>query len=187
MRRILLATSIALVFVFFAVLIIGNITEAQRPDSSDRRRQRPRGERARPTGLGNFMGGISNSFWQVAIMMDTTDEQLVKIRTGYKEILKEAMAKRKELQEKANELRGSENREQRRELFQQSRELFLGINKNLKVKLKVTLTEKQFAEYEKWEKARQESARRRSQDRGERPRRRDTQPTKPEQEKEGGK
>lgn len=176
MRRIFLATSIALALVFFAVLIINNITEAQRPERPDRperdaQRQRP--QRARATGLTNLLGGIRDSFWQVAIMMDTNDEQLVQIRAAYKEMLKDVMTKgealreqQRALQGKARELEEGELREQRRELSQQTRELISGINTTLKDKLKVTLTEEQFAKYEEWYKNRQERARRTSGNRG---------------------
>ncbi len=192
MRRILLTTSIALVFVFFAVLIISNITEAQRAQRTERpgQRQAPRG--ARPgMRLSDPMEGIRESFWRVAIMMDTNDEQLVKIRTAYKEISKDITTKRKELQAKAKELQGkakelqeSELREQGRELFQQSRDVLQGINNNLKEKLKVTLTEEQFTKYEDWDKERQKRARRgnSSQGRRGRPRQRDAQPTPPKPE-----
>ena len=196
MRRILLTTSIALALVFLAVLIINNITEAQRPERPDRpdrraQRQRPRGERPRSTGLATLMGGIRESFFQVAIMMDTNDEQLVEIRAAYKEILKDVKAKRevfqekeKELREKMRDLQGDERRQQMREFSQQARKFISGINSNLKDKLKVTLTGEQFEAYEKWDKKRQERPRRQSQGRRERPRQRETNRPEPKPEKE---
>jgi len=183
MKRIFLATSIAFVLVFFAVLIINNITEAQRTERPDRpergaQRERPRGQFTAQRALENLFGGIRTSFWQVAMVMDTNDEQLVKIRADYKEVLKDVVAKgnelrkkERELRQKARDLQPEERRQQMSQFSQQTRELISGVNSNLKDKLKTTLTEGQFAKYEGWEKKRQERARRSLQNRRERPRR----------------
>ncbi|MFQ6040039.1 MAG: hypothetical protein ACE5PV_04215 [Candidatus Poribacteria bacterium] len=145
MKRLFLGISIILVLAFAAVLVMQNFTEAQQPPT-------PPGERSQGMmrmqrgDLRAMMGQVLNlpaSWWQVAMEIGISDEQLVKARTIYQEAKKEEQDLRKER---------PQSREEREALFAKFKE----VNTELGEKLKEILTEEQFAQYEKWESARQE-------------------------------
>ncbi|HIE26425.1 TPA: hypothetical protein EYP66_03990 [Candidatus Poribacteria bacterium] len=145
MKRLFLGISIILVPAFVTVLIMQNFTEAQQPPTppGERGQGMTRMQRA---DLRAMMGQVLNlpaSWWQVAMEIGISDEQLVKARPIYQAAKKKEQDLRKER---------PRSREEREALFGRLQE----VNTELGENLKELLTDEQFAQYEKWEKNRQE-------------------------------
>lgn len=167
MKRVFVGISIFLALAFVTVLVIQNFTQAQAPDAPRERAQRVR----TPTGnLAAMIGQALNlpaSWWQISVQIGINDEQLVKARKIYKEAWKKEQDLRKE-------------RPQNREERQARAEKVRAINAEVGEKLKEILTEEQFAQYEEWEKKRQERLRQSMNRRQQRPRQRRPRQAQPE-------
>jgi hypothetical protein len=145
MKRLFFGMSIVLVLAFVTVLVMQNFTVAQQPPS-------PPGERGQGmmrmqgADLRAMMGQVLSlpaSWWQVAMEIGISDEQLVEVRPIYQE------AKKKEQDLREERPQSREEREARFDKLQE-------VNTELGEKLKEILTEEQFAQYTEWEKKRQE-------------------------------
>lgn len=144
MKRVFAATGIILALAFVTVLIIQNFTEAQPP--APPRAERGTGMRMPAGGFGAMIGQVLSlpaSWWHVSMEIGISDEQLLKARPIYREAWKKQQDLRKER---------PQNREEMQARLASAKEL----NTELGEKLKEILTEKQFSQYEEWEKKRQE-------------------------------
>jgi len=167
MKRVFVGISIFLALAFVTVLVMQNFTQAQAPEAPSERAQRVR----TPTGnLAAMIGQALNlpaSWWQISVQIGISDEQLVKARKIYKEAWKKGQDLRKER---------PQNREEMQVRLASAKE----INTELGEKLKEILTEEQFAQYEEWEKKRQERLRQSMSRRQQRQRQRRPRQAQPE-------
>jgi len=167
MKRVFVGISIFLALAFVTVLVMQNFTQAQAPEAPSERAQRVR----TPTGnLAAMIGQALNlpaSWWQISVQIGISDEQLVKARKIYKEAWKKEQGLRKE-------------RPQNREERQARAEKVRAINAEVGENLKEILTEEQFAQYEEWEKKRQERLRQSMSRRQQRQRQRRPRQAQPE-------